>query len=67
MITNYEVTLTSDLLDGPLVADVNASNPHAAATRIRMYAFHAFKCPDMLTADCAVKVNESGELFQVIA
>ena len=51
-IRTYEVTLTSPLLAGPLVVELIASSPKAAMARTRHYAFHDYKCADMLTADC---------------
>jgi hypothetical protein len=53
-IHSYTVTLTSELLDGELVVDVNASSAHAAKTRIRYYAFHEYREPEMLRAECTV-------------
>ena len=58
-MNTYRVTLTHPKLDGPLVGEMLASTEHAAITRLRSYAFHAYRCADMLTADAHAVVIDA--------
>lgn len=56
----YIVTLTSDRLTGPFVADLLASSPEAAGRRVTLAAVHTFGCAELLHAKVEVQVAVCG-------
>lgn len=57
-LARYEVTLTSELLDGPFIVECVATSADRAATRCRAAAMHSFRCVEMLGAHCETRVLE---------
>lgn len=59
-INTYRVTITSDLLGGPLVMDLIATTPERAKTRAGMTAMHMYRCAELLDAPTTVEYLHAG-------
>lgn len=59
-IATYQVTLTHELLEGPLVMDLAATSPERAKTRASMTAMHMYRCAELLDAEVTVTLLHDG-------